>query len=470
MYSSRFSSHQVSKMVVAALVAGSLVVSGCERLRSQTEQEHISQAKDFQVQGKLESAVIEFKNALQKNPNDAEVRRLLGELYVAEGQGAQAEKELKHAQELGANPESLKVPLGKALLQQGQYARVLAEIQQSPNSSQANTTRILELQGRAQLGMRKLEQGCALFEQALQRDSGYVPTYWGLARCAVARGKLDDARAELNSALKLEEKNSETWTLLGDLERNANRLAEAQGAYTKALEHKPTNVDALLGRAMARIFDNQLAEAGQDIDAASKIANGQLLLTHIQGILQYRQGKFADAKASFETVLKANPEYMPSVLWLGLTELAQNDYERALKQFTQFTRSSPGAIQVQALRALVQARLGGKQEAAEILKPLRGIKVDDPKSLALLGQAYMMVGENDLGIQYLSQVVEKAPEVAESRVALAAALTKKGDSAGAIEELEKALQLNPGATQVDELLIEAQIKEKKLKLTDQYYN
>src|SRR5438445_12155953 len=122
------------------ITVAALSFNGCDRVVSYSEQERLQRAKNFQDEGKLQSSVIELKNALQKNPNNAQARWLLGEIYVDLGQAAEAEKELLKAKELGVAEETVKVPLGKALLTQRLYQRVLSDIdvgRESPPPIQA---------------------------------------------------------------------------------------------------------------------------------------------------------------------------------------------------------------------------------------------------------------------------------------------------------------------------------------------
>jgi putative PEP-CTERM system TPR-repeat lipoprotein len=440
-------------LFLCILLIQTTFLPGCDRLKRYTDVEHVQRAKEFQDKGRVQEAVIELKNALQKNPSNAEARWLLGELYVAQDLGAEAEKELKRAQDLGVNPETLKVLMGKALLQQGFYTRVLTEISPSSNTSPANTARILELQGRAQLGLGKLSDGCSLFEKALQLNPSHVPSQWGLTRCAVARGDTKTARTIVRNALKLEEKNSDTWVLLGDLERSDGQLKEAENAYTTALKHKSNNLLALLGRATTRIQENRLVEANEDIELASKFAKTHPAVTLLRGILQYRKGEFAEAKTSFEMVVKVSQESMAGVLWLGLSNYALKNYEQAAQQFAQFSRGVPHSIYGRALLAATQAKLGRAQEAQETLKSFHNLDTDNPQSLAALAQAYTAVNQGELAAKLLIQAVEKSPEAADLRMNLAASLAQRGDMAQAIEQLEKAVQINPNASKAEELLV-----------------
>jgi putative PEP-CTERM system TPR-repeat lipoprotein len=443
-----------SGLLIAAVVAS----AGCDVTQRYTEQQHMQRASEFQAQGKLESAIIELKNAVQKNPKNAEARQRLGEIYIAQGLGEAAEGELKRAQDLGIDYELLKVPMGQALLLQGEYARILREVRTAPTSPPENVPKILEIQGRAQLGANHFEEGCQLFAQAQDDDPKYIPSYWGLTRCAVARGKVEEAHKELDKAIELDGKNSGTWSLLGDLERATKRVPEAETAYANALKYDSKNVDALLGRALVRIESNQLEEANRDIDAAQVVARNSPLANQLRGVVQFRQAKFDAAQASFQTVLKAQPNYLPAVLWLGLTNYVQKNYEQAAVQFAQYARNVP-SIRVQALLGLTQAKLGRGAAASKTLDVLRGVEVTDPQSLAALAQANLYLGDTDLAAAYLTKAIEQKPDAAALRVDLAAILSEKGARAQANELLESAIRLDPGITNADVLLVQNLIRD-----------
>jgi putative PEP-CTERM system TPR-repeat lipoprotein len=449
-----------------ALLGGSitlavvLALGACNPSQNYTDQEYVQKAKEFQDQGKQDSALIELKNALQKNPKNAEARWRLAEVYISKSQGELAENELKKAKDSGMDAEALKIPLGQALLLQGEYQRVLKEVRPNPNSTPANVAKILEIDGRAEHGLNRFDEGCKSFEESVATDPKYVPGHWGLARCAAARDKVDEARAELNKALALEEKNSGTWVQIGDLEVALKRLPEAESAYGNAIKLKSDDVDALLRLAAARIDNNQLAEASKDIDAAFKLSKNNLVATHLRGIVQFKQGQLADARTSFETVLKARPNYLPAVAWLGFTNLTAKDYEQAARQFAQYTRSIP-SDRVRALFGLTQARLGHGEDAKQTLSALHNVNIVDPQSLVVLAQAHMTLGDSDLAAAYMAKAVQQKPQEADLRVGLASALSRKGETTQAIAQLESALQIDPSMVEADQLLIQNLIRDKQ---------
>ncbi|MES2353894.1 MAG: XrtA/PEP-CTERM system TPR-repeat protein PrsT [Pseudomonadota bacterium] len=460
MFSLRIRSLKACAAFFGTIIAITLPI-GCERLKNYSDADHVTRAKSFEDKGDLQSAIIELKNALQKNPSNREARWLLGDVYVRTGQGSEAEKELTQAAKLGVNPESLKVSMGRALVLQGEYKRAIDEVQVSQNSSQANTAKILEIRGRAFLGLKQPSEGCPLFEQALKSDATYILAHLGLARCMGGQGRVDEARSTIQKAIKLDSNSGASWILLGDLERGQNRLDAAESAYSKAIQIRPDNLDALLGRATTRIQAKKFPAAKEDITIASKRVQDHPLLSHLNGVIQFKENKLTDAKTSFESALKRKPDYMPSVLWLGLTHYGLKNYEQALTQVRQYIQVVPQATHVQALEALILAKLGDHADAQKSVRNLGISNIEDPQTLALLAQAEMLIGDDQLGAQTLSKLIEKSPQTAEVRAALAMTLAKQHNSKAAIQEWEKAIQLNPKLIMAEEGLVRTLIQEKK---------
>ncbi len=100
---------------------------------------------------KLRASVIELKNALNQEPNNAEGRWLLAQTYLKLGFGAEAEKELTKAKELGLKNESLLPLLGEAWILQGNYQRVLDKLPIDTQSSSKINARNAHLRGSANL-------------------------------------------------------------------------------------------------------------------------------------------------------------------------------------------------------------------------------------------------------------------------------------------------------------------------------
>jgi putative PEP-CTERM system TPR-repeat lipoprotein len=451
-----------SNTVRCAVVILGLSLSACERTSEQSEKQLLERAKTFQKDGKTQSQLIELKNLLQKNPNHPEGRWLLGEAYAMQGYGREAEKELLRAQELGIDPEVIKVALGKSILDQGNFKRVLNEIRPGPKSSARNIAAIKTLYGQAQLGLKQYDRGCALFREAQDTDASYVPAYWESAKCSLGFGKPLEAEEEVAKALKVDDKNPESWRLQGDLLRNQKKLVEAEKAYTTGLSYRPEHLESLIARAAVRVHLNNHKGATEDLDAVSKQVPAHPVVFHLKGIMLYKDKKYTEAKTAFENVLRTNPDYAPTLLWLGLTDYALNNLEQAVQSLGRYVSAVPGSAQVQAVLAVAKARLGGKSAAAETLAILDKLDVNDPQSLVLIGQAHLLAGDNDASSRYLARAVEKNPNATDPRVNLVAALLQKGDAPAAVSQAEEIFKKSPDDPRAAAILISALIETKQL--------
>lgn len=444
-------------LVLIALAA----LSSCKAGMSLTEAEHLARAQEFRSQGNMQSAIIEAKNAIQKNQKSGAARLLLGEIYAEQGSGPEAEKELLKAEEFGVSMEAIKAPLARAYLAQNKFERVLREIEPGPQSSDINAAKILDARARAQRGMRKDDEACALFAEALKRSAKYVEAYWGLAWCAFTKDKVDDARSLLMQAIKLDDKLAGTWALLGDLERSQKRATESQAAYDKAIALRPEHTKARLGRATLQITAKKFSEASKDIDAVLARDKEDADALHLRGVALYHQGKYADAKTALELALRQAPESTATLLWLGLTNYASGNLEIASQHLQRFVRAVPTATDIKALLAYVEAKRGSQAEAKEVLASLQGAQFTDLQSLTALGQAFMLVGDVEASAKYFSAVVEQAPGSAAQRVNLASSLIRGGKDELALTELQKAIDLDPESKQAEQMLVLTLLKQKK---------
>src|SRR3990167_9352632 len=95
--------HVMTKIIqsVALLLAALTLaaIAGCGA--PSDTQSLIAKAQEYRQKGDDMAAIIELKNLLQKNPDHAQARYLLGLAYLRAGDEASAEAELRRALKLG---------------------------------------------------------------------------------------------------------------------------------------------------------------------------------------------------------------------------------------------------------------------------------------------------------------------------------------------------------------------------------
>ncbi len=442
---------RVSAWSVGTLFALALSLAACDRQVHLSATDHLERGRAAQAKGDFRAAAIELKNSVQKDASNAEARLALAEVYLAQEMGADAEKELRRARELGVGDEALKPLLGRALLLQGKYAQVLQEIQLGPATSTANAAKILALRGEALMYTGKPNEGCAAIAQAREKDADYVPAYWGLARCDAWKGDLTGARAWLDQALKIDANNSVSWELMGALLRETGDPQGAHAAYGKAIEANGYRLEPRVAQISLEIERGDFDSAQKRIQALREVAPRVAVADYVQGLLDFRRGQYAKARDSIDRVLKVLPDHAPSLLLSGAIAYSLGSFEMAQSQLARFLQGQPGNVYARQVLAAAQLRRGQPGEAHATLRPLLANNPDH-KTLRLAGEAALAAGDAQAAVAYVERAERMQPNEAQTLTQLGMSRLALGQTERALADLQRAAELEVGGTAPDFLL------------------
>lgn len=418
------------------LIPLALALIACEP--THTAEEHIRRAQEAERKGDPQAALIELKNAAQKNPRSAQARVLLAQHYVKAGQGADAEKEIKRALELGHGIEGLKPLYADALLQQGHYQRVLDELRPSEITARPERAHLLRAHADARLGLKQPEQGCPLYQEALRLDPKQVEAYWGLSRCALLAGKRDEAKAQLHAAINAVPGHPGSWVRLGDLERSQNRPEAAIQAYTTALKHQPKERLALFGRAQVLALSGKLKEAETDTQALAKLAPDYYGTHFMQALLHFAAGRLDPALEAVQKALKAHPDYLPAHLLQAHLSYYKGAYDTALRILNAILQVAPAYTEARKLAALAHLRLDQPGQALAVLEPLIVAGQADAQVLALAGEARLRQDDPTAAQALFAQAASRSPQASVLDLKWGLSLLAAGEEAQGTRVLENA--------------------------------
>jgi putative PEP-CTERM system TPR-repeat lipoprotein len=427
-----------------------LGLTACED-DSKNAQEHFNRALDYRNSGDMRAAVIELKNVLQIDPDHAEARWLLGRSYVALGDGAGAEKELKRAEDLGFTSDEMKRAQVQAYLLQGKYTNALSGIDEAKTSSFDAPWQVLR--GQTELGLTNIEAAREAFEAALKSDPTNADARRGLARIGLMAGDTQAAEQQLDQALKSSGDDVQTWLLKGELELSLRKPAVAQTSFEKALELSPTSPAARMGIVRAMLAQNKSKEALAQIDILAKATSNSPLVNYLRALAARQSNDLDGAQAALREVLTAAPNHAPSLLQAGQIHYMRREFEQARDVLQRYLSQLPDNVAAKKLLAAVYIDLKQPQKAVDLLGPMAAQRPSDAQLLAMLGTAHMSQRDFKAGRAYLGQAADLAPNAAAIRTQLAVSHLATGDSADAITELEAALESNPEFSRADVLLI-----------------
>jgi len=193
--------------------------------------------------GKLEQALIAFKNVIAIKPNDPKPHNNIGNILKDLGKLEEAVKAYNKAVSLKPDYAEAYLNMGNALHDQSKLVEAVKAynkaISLKPNYSQAylNMGNALSAQG-------KLEDTLEAFNKALSFKPDYAEVYYNMGIALADQGKLEEAIEAYNKALFIKPDYAEAHSNMGVTLQDQGKLEEAIEAYNKALAIKPDYAEA----------------------------------------------------------------------------------------------------------------------------------------------------------------------------------------------------------------------------------
>jgi len=418
----------------------------------------ITYAKQERDKGNHNAAIIYLKNLLQKSPEHAEARYLLGVIYNDSGDFTSAEWELRRTLKLQYDHAKVIPELGKSLLMTGKYQEVLDQVRLESDAVNHVQAEVLTLRALASIGLGRSREGRELLEQALVKQPEFADALLGQARLAVSEKKLVEAAYLIERALVSAPKSGDAWFMKGELSRISADRKGAIAAYQKVLEFSPSNIPARLNIASLQIDSGNLDEARKQIEQMRKTFPNSPMDQYLKGLIEFRQQNSAAARDAMLQVLKVAPDHVPSLLLAGAVEFALGSHDRAQSHLWRVISRTPENLYARRLLIASLAKSGQTQRALEVLQPALKQSPGDSVLMALAGEVYLQSNEFAKAAQYFELATKLDPNSAGSLTGLGLSRLASGDTDRALANLEAASQLDFDKYQAAILLVTSHLR------------
>ena len=169
------------------------------------------------------------------------------------------------------------------------------------------------------------------------------------------------------------------------------------------------------------------------------------------GQLYASQNRTDQAIKEFEQMLARNPRSVGAHTMLGMLFGAQNKREDAKKHYEQAIAIDQRAAVASNNLAWLYVEDGGNLDLAlQLAQSAKNNLPESPEVGDTLGWIYYKKGLTGQAVDTLKDSVTKQPERADFNYHLGLALAKNGDARSARQTLEKALRLDPKASEAQE--------------------
>jgi tetratricopeptide (TPR) repeat protein len=158
-------------------------------------------------------------------------------------------------------------------------------------------------------------------------------------------------------------------------------------------------------------------------------------------------GRFEEAITEYQAALKQSPSLPGVSLNLALAYYKMGRIGDAATRLAKVHKETPANTQATLLLADCDLRLGENKKVIELLTPLQQPNGGDLAIVYMLGTALVRDGQTEKG-QVLIDKILKNGDSAEARLLLGTTKLMVNDFAGALVDLQKAVELNPNLPEV----------------------
>lgn len=420
----------------------------------------VDSAKDYLAKGDAKAAVIQLRSALQKNPDVAEARYLLGRTLLDTGDVPTAEKELRKALELKYPAEEVIPGLVRSMVAGGQYKSAIEEF---GGASVVAPQHVAELQAalaQAYFATRDATKGKSALAAALAAQPGYPPALLVEAMMKAGSGDIAGARGSIDLALAGNPKFAAAWLFKGQLEHGQGQFDDAVAAYRKAVEFEPGYVVAHSALVQLLVRQGKTEEAATQLASMKKIAPRHPQTLLLEATLAYQRQDYAAAAAALQKQLSAAPDNLPGLVLSGAVNYQLGSYATSESELSRALKAEPGHVFARRMLVANYLKTGKPALALQTLTPVLAAVDKDPSLAGLAGEVYLRNGKPAEAAKYFTKSVQLDPTNSGGKVGLAVTHLATGQTDTAFRELESAAADSP-STQADMLLIRTALSRRE---------
>ncbi len=447
----------------------SVALAACDGLFGPSTEEQIGSAREALSAGRYQESLVYLKSVLQEETDQAEARALLGLAHLALYDLESAEKELLRARDLGAPAQDYLPWLGRTWLTMGKADQVVEEIRPEAVDTPDLKAALLTVVGKAkvqqverQWDLQRLAEAEAAFQQALQFGQPQPEMLAGLGRVAFYEGDISKAEDRITAALSLAPGNVDALVLEGDLAMWRGEAGAAVEAFSEATNSDPFNPFVLMGLAWAQLAAGRAAEAIPNIERLLKAFPPNRVVNYQRALAAHMLDD-REAELRYSEQALAFGDHLPSLLLAGSSAYALGRYELAFDYLQGYVAAVPEATEARRLLAAASLQLGQVQKAVDSLAPLDAPQsTNDARLFAAVGDAAIRAGIAGSGERMVAQARAVSQENSAALTGIGRTLIKAGNTGQAIEDLERAVELDPANANAHALLIVSYLSKREL--------
>lgn len=230
-----------------------------------------------------------------------------------------------------------------------------------------------------------------------------------LGNCLVQEGQIEEGIALFRNALEINANDVLAHNNLGMALVQQKRIQEGISSFREALKIKPACALAHnnLGMALFQLGEQQVAIA--HFREAFRINPGYAEACYNMGTVLFQQGKTGEAIVQYREALRLKPDYEQAHNNLGNAFIQDGKTEEAVLQFRESLKLNPSHASAHYNLATLLMQKGQTGEAVVHFREALGLDPSDVEARIGLGTALFQQRQSSEAIAHLRKVLELQP-------------------------------------------------------------
>jgi putative PEP-CTERM system TPR-repeat lipoprotein len=473
--------------ITALLLPAIALTAACSSDPAVEKQQHFTRAEAYAADGKLPEAIIEYRSAIQIDPNFGDARRRLAVAYERSGNIEAAFQEHVRAADILKENLDTQLVAGQYLLIAGRFdearAKAMLALERDPNNAQAHL-----LLGNAWAGLKNYDESVRILQQAIDADPNRGMSYAALAAVEAVRGNQKEAEAAFSRAVAAEPKGLAPRLALGNYRMAMGQLAEAEKEFLAAAAIDPqsplppralTSVYFAMGQpqraephlltladahddpsatlALADLYAStkRIPDATRRLQALAAKPGQQIDATLRLAAIEFAAGRKAEAFGHLDTLLKAQPNAVKALAMRGRFQLADNQVPQAIETLSAAVAADAKYAPGHYWLAQAHLRARRQSEARAALVTVLQLEPTFVPAQIEMSRLHLAANEFDKALEFARQASAAAPNNVAARLTLPRALIAAGQIPAAAQALLPLSKALPNDTRVQ--LVEGQL-------------
>ena len=425
------------KPIALALLV-TIVLTGCSMDPRQKYARFLALGNKQLEGGDYSRASLNFRNAIQTQPKDAEAYYRLALSYLGAGQLQEGVSALRQATEINPAHTAAQLKLAELMIQtqdretvqdaEGRIQRVLA---QDPGNEDA----LFDFAAtQAQLG--RPEEAEKYLDNILEKSPGNLKSAIAFAQIKLSKKDFKAAEGVMTKFTDQYPNSPDAAIALGVVYAATGNLESAEVQFRRALRLSPQNASALTALGAIQLRDGKTAEADHTYRQLAQLPQKQHRLTYAKFLM--RQDRRQDAVRELERLVNTDPNDRQTRSALVDAYVTTDRREDAEGVLNKALNKNPKDVEALVQRSQISLQMGSYAAAQRDVEQI--LRTDPGSAQAHFLMAKVYSGQGDLlrAKAELTRTLEVAPHFLPARVDLANVLLTSNNPEAALQTLNDA--------------------------------